>query len=153
MLMSFVGVLLAGSKHTRTFAHLMPSGGVHSTEYVLDDIVQVRRDTKAARRLLIRLMKKQGCLPKRIVTDELGSYGAARRQIMPAVEHRSPKDLNNRAENFHQPLRRRERIMKRFKSPRHVQRFVSIHDPLANLFHILDTTSHPAITANCVQRQ
>jgi len=55
---------------------------------------------------------------------------------MPGVEHRSHKGLNNRAENSHQPIRRRERIMKRFKSQRHLQRFVSIHDPIANLFHI-----------------
>ena len=51
------------------------------------------------------------------------------------MEHRQHKGLNNRAENSHQPTRRRERIMKRFKSARHVQRFVSIHDPIANLFH------------------
>jgi putative transposase len=66
----------------------------------------------------------------------LGSYGAAKRDIMPGVEHRSHKGLNNRAENSHQPTRRRERIMKGFKSARHLQRFVSIHDPVANLFHI-----------------
>ncbi len=78
---------------------------------VLDEIVQARRNTKAAKRLLIRLMKKQECLPKRIVTDKLRSYGAARRQIMPGVEHRSHKGLNNRAENSHLPLRKRERVM------------------------------------------
>jgi transposase-like protein len=61
---------------------------------VLDEIVQARRNSKAAKRLLIRLMKKQGCLPKRTVTDKLASYGAARRQIMPTVEHRSHKGLN-----------------------------------------------------------
>ena len=55
---------------------------------------------------------------------------------MPGVEHRSHKGLNNRAENSHQPIRRRERIMKRFKSSRQLQRFVSIHDPIANLFHV-----------------
>jgi putative transposase len=72
-----------------------------------------------------------------MITDKLRSYGAARREIMPGVEHRLHKGhLNNRAENSHQPVRRRERIMKRFKSPRQLQRFVSIHDPIANLFHI-----------------
>lgn len=55
---------------------------------------------------------------------------------MPGVEHRSHKGLNNRAENAHQPIRTRERTMKRFKSPRHMQRFVSIHDPIGNLFHL-----------------
>lgn len=71
-----------------------------------------------------------------MITDKLRSYGAAKRKIMPGVEHRSNKGLNNRAENSHQPVRRRERIMKHFKSQRHLQRFISIHDPIANLFHI-----------------
>ena len=65
---------------------------------------------------------------------KLGSYGAAKRNIMPGVEHRQHKGLNNRAENSHQPTRRRERIMKGFKSPRHVQRFLSTHDQIANVF-------------------
>jgi putative transposase len=69
-----------------------------------------------------------------LITDKLKSYAAAKREIMPGVEHRQHKGLNNRAENSHQPTRRRERIMKRFKSPRQVQRFVSIHDQIANLF-------------------
>jgi putative transposase len=71
-----------------------------------------------------------------MVTDKLKSYGAAKREIMPGVEHRRHKGLNNRAENSHQPTRRRERPMKRFKSARQVQRFVAIHDPIANLFHL-----------------
>lgn len=61
---------------------------------------------------------------------------AARREIMPGVEHRSHKDLNIQAENFHQPIPRQERIMKRFESRRRLRRFVSIHDPIASLFHI-----------------
>jgi hypothetical protein len=71
-----------------------------------------------------------------MITDKLRSYDAAKREIMPSVEHRSHKSLHDRAENSHQPVRRRERIMKRFKSQRHLQRFVSIHDPIANLFQI-----------------
>jgi len=71
-----------------------------------------------------------------MITDKLRSYGAEKREIMPAVEHRFHKGLHNRAENSHQTVRRRERIMKRFKSQRHLQRFVSIHDPIANLFQI-----------------
>lgn len=78
--------------------------------YVLDEIVQTRRNTKAAKRLLTRLLKKQGVEPKRIVTDKLKSYSAARRQVMPNVEHRSHKGLNNRAENSHPPFRKRERM-------------------------------------------
>lgn len=101
--------------------------------YVLDEIVQVRRNTKAAKCLLIRLMKKQGGVPKRVVTDKLGSYGAARRQIMPAVEHRSYKGLKNRAENSHLPLRKRERVMQRFRSPGALQRFISVFSAVRNL--------------------
>ncbi|RJT17949.1 IS6 family transposase, partial [Mesorhizobium waimense] len=101
---------------------------------VLDEIVQNRRNTKAAKRLLIRLLRKQGLTPKRMVTDKLRSYGAARRQIMPNVEHRSHKGLNNRAENSHVPLRKRERMMQGFRSPGSLQRFVSIFSALRNLF-------------------
>ena len=101
-----VVVTIGGRKHWLWRA-------VDQDGYVLDEIVQVRRNTKAAKRLLIRLMKKQGGVPKRIVTDKLGSYGAARRQIMPVVEHRSHKGLNNRAESSHLPLRKRERVMQR----------------------------------------
>jgi putative transposase len=68
--------------------------------YVLDEVVQSRRDTKAAKRLLRRLLKQQGCLPRRMITDKLGSYAAAQRQVMPDVEHRSHKGLNNRASLF-----------------------------------------------------
>lgn len=83
-----------------------------------------------------KLLKGQGRAPRVIVTDKLRSYSAAKREIMPGVKHRSHKGLNNRAENSHQPVRRRERIMKRFKSRRQLQRFASIHDPIANLFNI-----------------
>jgi putative transposase len=102
--------------------------------YVLDEIVQSRRNTKAAKRLLMRLLKKQGMTPKRMITDKLRSYGAARRQIMPSVEHRSHKGLNNRAENSHVPLRKRERAMQGFRSPGSLQHFVSIFSALRNLF-------------------
>ncbi|TDQ33803.1 DDE superfamily endonuclease [Phyllobacterium brassicacearum] len=84
--------------------------------YVLDEIMQTWRNTKAARRLLTRLLKKQGLAPKRLITDKLGSYAAARRQIMPSIKHRSHKGLNNRAENSHLPPRRRERAMQGFRS-------------------------------------
>jgi putative transposase len=102
--------------------------------YVLDEIVQTRRNTNAANRLLKHLLKKQGCPPRRMITDKLGSYAAARRQIMPAVEHRQHNGLNNRAENSHLPLRRRERAMQGFRSPGGLQRFVSIFSAVRNLF-------------------
>jgi putative transposase len=71
-----------------------------------------------------------------MVTDKLASYGAARREVMPGVEHRRHEGLNNRAENSHQPTRRRERQMRRFKSARQAQRFLSAHDQVNNLFHL-----------------
>jgi putative transposase len=101
---------------------------------VLDILVQSRRDAKAAKRLLRKLLKKQGLTPRVMITDKLASYGAAKREIMPGVEHRQHRGLNNRAENSHQPTRRRERIMKRFKSAGQAQRFLSVHDQVANLF-------------------
>ena len=102
--------------------------------YVLDEIVQTRRDTKAAKRLLVRLLKKQGLSPKRVISDKLRSYGAASRDVMPAVEHRSHKGLNNRAENSHVPLRKRERMMQGFRSVGGLQRFISVFSAVRNLF-------------------
>ena len=71
-----------------------------------------------------------------MITDKLASYPAAKQELMPGVEHRRHKGLNNRAENSHQPTRRRERQMKRFKSPGQAQRFLSAHDQISNLFHL-----------------
>ena len=73
--------------------------------------------------------------PRVAVTDKLGSYGPALGKVLPGTEHRKHKGLNNRAENSHQPTRRRERQMKRFKSAAHAQRFLSAHDQINNLFH------------------
>jgi putative transposase len=108
---------------------------------VLDVLVQSRRDAKAAKRLLRKLLKKQGTAPRVMITDKLASYAAAKRVVMPGVEHRQHKGLNNRAENSHQPTRRRERIMKRFKSAGQAQRFLSAHDQVANLFRRPANTS------------
>jgi putative transposase len=102
--------------------------------FVLDVLVQSRRDKKAAKRLLRKLLKKQGRAPRVLITDKLRSYAAAKREIIPGVGHRQHNGLNNRAENSHQPTRLRERIMKCFKSPRQVQRFLSTHDQIANVF-------------------
>lgn len=71
-----------------------------------------------------------------MITDKLASYGAAKKDIMPGIEHRPHNGLNNRAENLHQPTRRRERQMKRFKSAGQAQRFLSAHDQINNLFHL-----------------
>lgn len=124
-----VVLTIGGRKH-----HLWRA--VDQDGFVLDMLVQSRRDTRAAKRLLRKLLKAQGRAPRVLITDKLKSYGAAKREIMPGVEHRQHKGINNRAEISHQPTRRRERQMKRFKSPCQVQRFLSIHDPVANLFHL-----------------
>jgi putative transposase len=87
-----------------------------------------------AKRLLCKLMKRHCRAPRVMITDKLASYGAAKREVMPAVEHRKHKGLNNRAENSHHPTRRRERQMKRFKSAGQAQRFLSAHDVISNLF-------------------
>ena len=122
-----VVISIAGRKHWLWRA-------IDQDGYVLDGIVQSRRNTKAAKRLLTRLMKKQGMVPKRIITDKLPSYGAARRQVMPSVDHRSHKGLNNRAENSHLPLRKRERMMQGFRSAGGLQRFTSVFSAVRNLF-------------------
>jgi putative transposase len=95
---------------------------------VLDVLVQSRRDKRAAERLLRKLLKKQMRPPRILVTDKLASYPAAKRELMPGVEHRRHKGLNNRAENSHQPTRRRERQMKRFKSARQAGLFGAGHE-------------------------
>ena len=102
--------------------------------YVLDEIVQARRNTNAAKRLLTRLLRKQGVSPRRMITDKLGPYAAARRIVMPGIEHRSHKGLNNRAENSHVPLRKRERMMQGFRSWAGLQRFASIFSAVRNHF-------------------
>src|SRR6266852_9334299 len=124
-----VVISIAGRKHWLWRA-------VDQHGVVLDILVQSRRNTAAAKRLLRKLLKKQGRAPRVMITDKLASYGAAKRGIMPGVEHRQHKGLNNRAENSHQPTRRRERQMKRFKSAGQAQRFLSAHDQISNLFHL-----------------
>ena len=71
-----------------------------------------------------------------MITDKLASYPAAKKDLLPAVEHRRHKGLTNRAENSHQPTRRRERQMKRFKSARQAQRFLAAHEPINNFFYL-----------------
>jgi putative transposase len=92
---------------------------------VLDVLVQSRRNAAAAQRLMRKLMRKMQGVPRVLITDKLKSYGVAHRELMPSVEHRQSRYLNNRAENSHQPTRQRERAMQRFKSPGSAQRFLS----------------------------
>ena len=91
---------------------------------VLDVLVQSRRNAKAAKRFFLKLLKGLRYVPRVLVTDKLASYGVAARELMASVGHRRSKYLNNRAENSHQPTRIRERVMKRFVSPRQAQRFL-----------------------------
>jgi putative transposase len=72
--------------------------------------------------------------PRVIITDKLKSYGAAKQEILPGVEHRQHRYLNNRAENSHQPTRQGERRMGRFKSSGHAQRFLSAYGPISQYF-------------------
>ncbi len=135
-----VVISIAGRKHWLWRA-------VDQHGVVLDILVQSRRNAKAAKRLLRKLLKKQGVAPRVMITDKLASHAAANRTVMPGVEHRQHRGLNNRAENSHQPTLRRERIMKRFKSAGQAQRFLSVHDQVGNLFR------HPATIHASDRRQ
>jgi len=92
---------------------------------VLDILVTSQRDGKAATRFFRKLLTGLEYVPRVLVTDKLASYGVARRRLIPGVEHRQSKYLNNRAENSHQPTRQRERVMRKFTSAGHAQRFLS----------------------------
>jgi putative transposase len=115
---------------------------VYKEGEVLDFLVQPRRDAKAATKLMKRLLKRQGFAPSRIVTDKLRSYRSAFQRLGLTARHDRGLRANNRAENSHQPVRRRERKMQRFKSPGNAQRFLSVHAAVYNIFyhqrHLLD---------------
>ena len=122
---------------------------------VLDILVQSRRNATAARRFFRKLLKGLRYVPRVIVTDKVKSYAAAKRKILPGVEHRQSRYLNNRAEVSHQPTRWRERQMKRFKSARHAQRFLSIHSRIHNHFqlrrHHLSANQYRAARENALR--
>jgi transposase-like protein len=139
-------VMIAGKRHWLWRA-------VDNEGEVLEILVQSRRDTRAAVRsplatptcfagrgpwraaLMRKLVKKQGFAPEVLVTDKLGSYGAAQRKLGLLARHEQGLRKNNRAENSHQPTRRRERKMQRFKSPGSAQRFLSAHAAVQNTFN------------------
>ena len=118
---------------------------------VIDILVQSRRDRRAAKRFFHKLLKGQGGEPRRLVTDKLRSYGAAHRTVMPSVLHDTSRYANNRAEVSHQPIRQRERQMRRFKSVAQAQRFLSAHGVILNLFrvgrHLLRSANHRLLRA------
>ena len=115
---------------------------------VLDILVQSRRNRRAAVRFFRKLLKKQGRLSRRLITHKLRSYAAACRTVMPSTVHYTDQYVNNRAEVSHQPTRQRERQMRRFKSPAHLQHFGSGHGVVHNLFrggrHLLRGAPQPA---------
>ena len=113
---------------------------------VLDILMQSHRNRRAAVRFFRKLLKTQGRIPRRLITDQLRSYAAACRTVMPSVVHVTDQYANNRAEVSHQPTRQRERQMRRFKSAAQLQRFASVHGIVQNLFrvsrHLLRSAHH-----------
>src|SRR6266699_1620809 len=103
---------------------------------VLEILVQRRRDRSAAVKLMRKLLRKQGFAPTRVTTDKLHSYGAAFRHLGLSCRHEQGLRENNRAENSHQVVRRRERKMQRFKSAASAQRFLSVHAAVHNTFNL-----------------
>jgi len=102
---------------------------------VVDVFLQARRDGAAAKRFFKRLLRSHGGESRKIVTDKLRSYGVAHREVIPEAIHVTDQYANNRAEQSHEPTRVRERGMRRFKSARQAQRFVSTHAAVSNLFN------------------
>src|SRR3954464_5854479 len=117
---------------------------------VLDMLVQRRRDKRAALRLMRKLLRKQGFAPKLLTTDKLGSYGSAFRHLRLSCRHEQGLRANNRAENSHQAVRRRERKMQRFKSAASAQRFLNMHAAVHNTFKP-STPSRLAVDAADIQ--
>lgn len=135
-----VVILIRGQKHWLWRA-------VDSNGDVLEILIQNRRNAHAAKRFLMKLMKRWG-VPRVLVppsrdiafamycraVDKLRSYGVAVRDLCPSADHRSHKGLNNRSEASHRHTRRREKIMGRFTPPRQAQRFLSVHDQTTTIF-------------------
>ena len=109
--------------------------GVDQHGVVLDILVQKRRDANAAKRFFRRLLTGLDYVPRVIVTDKLRSYRVAKRHLLPDVEQRQSRYLNNRAENSHRPILRPERQMQRFKSSEQAQDFLSAHAFIRGHFH------------------
>jgi putative transposase len=109
---------------------------VDSEGEILDLLVQPRRDKCSAMKLMRKLLKTQGYAPTVLVTDKLPSYGGALRELGLSARHEQGLRKNNRAENSHQVVRRRERKMQRFKSAGSAQRFLSSHSAVYNTFNL-----------------
>lgn len=103
---------------------------------VVDVYLQARRDGAAAKRLVKRLLRSHEGEPRKIVTDKLRSYGVAHRELIPEFIHSTEYYENNRAEQSHEATRVRERGMRKFKSMRQAQRFVTVHAAVSNIFNL-----------------
>ena len=118
---------------------------------VIDILVQKRKDTRAAKRFFIKLLKSQGQTPIELTTGKLRSYAAAKREVMPSVPHCQDRYANNRAEVSHEHTREQERQMRGFRCDGHAQRFLSVHGQFHNLFrlgrHPLRATNYRALRA------
>jgi putative transposase len=113
---------------------------------IWDILVQSRRNKHAAKKFFRKLLKGLTYVPRVIITDKLKSYGAAKHEILPGVEHRQSRYLNNRYENSHRPTRQREYRMQGFKSAGHAQRFLSAYGPITQHFrprrHLLSASAY-----------
>ncbi len=103
---------------------------------LIEILVQDRKDTRAAKRFFRKALRSQFSVPIEITTDKLGSYAAAKREVMPSVPHCQDQYANNRAEVSHEPTREQERQMRGFRSDGHAQRFLSVHGQVNNLFRL-----------------
>jgi putative transposase len=121
---------------------------------VLDVLVQSKRNKHAAMKLMRKLLRKYGFVPDQLVTDDLRSYGAAAHELGIASRHERGRWKNNCPENSHQPTRRRERKMQRFKSPGSAQKFLSTHAAVYNVFnvqrHLTSAQTHRAFRATAM---
>jgi putative transposase len=119
---------------------------VDQDDNVLDILVQSRRNKQAAKKFFRKLLKGLQYVPRVIITDKLKSYGAAKRELLPGVDHWQSRYLNNRCENSHRPTRQREYRMQGFKSPGHARRFLAVYGPVAQHFrprrHLLSAPAY-----------
>ena len=109
---------------------------VDQNGYELDVLLQSRRNKKAVIRFFKKVLKNCQYIPRVIVTDKLKSYKVPCKLLFPNTQHRTHKRLNNRVENAHQPTRRRERQMIKFKSAASANQFIATHGQVRNLFNI-----------------